>query len=96
MDIGEKDVCMCAKKSERLPEICPEVETNKCCVFPQLRSAELQLRLALTTPRKAPLSGAAEIISFHLRYEPEKHYIFILKVARLGIKDPSYIFRTYK
>ena len=30
--------------------------------------AELQLRLALTTPRKAPLSGAAEIISFHLRF----------------------------
>ena len=29
--------------------------------------AELKLRLALTIPRKAPLRGAAEIISFHLR-----------------------------
>ena len=27
---------------------------------------ELKLHLALTTPRKATLSGAAEIISFHL------------------------------
>ena len=32
----------------------PEVETNKCCVFPFSARAELQLRLALTTPRKAP------------------------------------------
>ena len=31
-----------------------------------LGQVELKLHLALTTPRKATLSGAAEIISFHL------------------------------
>ena len=30
------------------------------------------------------------------RYDPEKHYVFILKLTRQGIKDPVYVFRTYK
>ncbi|XP_023349683.1 phosphatidylinositol 4-phosphate 3-kinase C2 domain-containing subunit alpha isoform X2 [Eurytemora carolleeae] len=30
------------------------------------------------------------------RYDTEKHYVFILKISRQGIKDPAYIFRTYK
>ena len=31
-----------------------------------------------------------------IRYDGEKYYVFILKVERLNIKDPTYIFRTYK
>ena len=31
-----------------------------------------------------------------LRYDTEKHYLFILKLTRHGIKDPVYVFRTYK
>ena len=30
------------------------------------------------------------------RYTPEKHYVFILKIMRENIKDPAYVFRTYK
>jgi len=30
------------------------------------------------------------------RYDTEKHYLFILKLTRHGIKDPVYVFRTYK
>jgi len=30
------------------------------------------------------------------RYDGEKYYVFILKVERQNITDPSYIFRTYK
>ena len=38
----------------------PEVETNKCFVFHLSAQAYLQLRLALTTPRKAPLEQRKE------------------------------------
>ena len=30
------------------------------------------------------------------RYSPEKHYVFILQIEREGVKDPAYLFRTYK
>lgn len=30
------------------------------------------------------------------RYEPEKHYVFILKISRENVKAPTYVFRTYK
>lgn len=37
-----------------------------------------------------------EVHGIQKRYDTEKHYVFILKVTRQGIRDPSYIFRTYK
>ena len=30
------------------------------------------------------------------RYAPEKHYVFILKITRVDVKAPTYVFRTYK
>jgi phosphatidylinositol-4-phosphate 3-kinase len=37
-----------------------------------------------------------EVHGIQKRYDTEKHYVFILKVVRQGIRDPSYIFRNYK
>ncbi len=36
------------------------------------------------------------VFDIQKRYSPEKHYVFILKVFRAGMKDPNFLFRTYK
>ena len=33
---------------------------------------------------------------YQKRYEPEKCYVFILRVQRDNMTDPVYVFRTYK
>ena len=36
------------------------------------------------------------VYSIQKRYTPEKHYVFILKITRESVKEPTYVFRTYK
>lgn len=33
---------------------------------------------------------------YQKRYDPEKYYVYIIKVIREGQPDPSYLFRSYK
>ena len=52
-------------------------------------------------PKKYTMAGegriqAVEVHGIQKRYDQEKYYVFILKVRRIGHKDPTYIFRTYK
>ena len=37
-----------------------------------------------------------QVYGIQKRYNPEKHYVFILKIQRDSSKVPDYIFRTYK
>jgi phosphatidylinositol-4-phosphate 3-kinase len=37
-----------------------------------------------------------QVYGIQKRYNPEKHYVFILKIQRSSSKVPDYIFRTYK
>lgn len=37
-----------------------------------------------------------EVHGCQKRYDPEKYYIYILKVFRENERDPSYLFRSYK
>ena len=37
-----------------------------------------------------------QVYDIQKRYAPERHYVFILKIEREGIKDPTFLFRTYK
>nr|XP_014285368.1 phosphatidylinositol 4-phosphate 3-kinase C2 domain-containing subunit beta isoform X2 [Halyomorpha halys] len=39
---------------------------------------------------------SVEVYGYQKRYDPEKYYMYILKVERVGQKDPSYLFRSYK
>lgn len=36
------------------------------------------------------------LYSFQKRYNPQKYYVYILKVEREGQKEPSFLFRSYK
>jgi len=37
-----------------------------------------------------------EVYGCQKRYDPEKYYVYILKVFRENQRDPSYLFRSYK
>lgn len=37
-----------------------------------------------------------EVYGCQKRYDPEKYYVYILKVFRENHRDPSYMFRSYK
>ncbi|XP_073999097.1 phosphatidylinositol-4-phosphate 3-kinase catalytic subunit Pi3K68D [Rhodnius prolixus] len=39
---------------------------------------------------------SVEVYNYQKRYDPEKYYMYILKVERIGQLDPTYLFRTYK
>ena len=39
---------------------------------------------------------AVQVYDIQKRYVPERHYVFILKISREDIKDPTFLFRTYK
>lgn len=39
---------------------------------------------------------AVQVYDIQKRYVPEKHYVFILKISREGMKDPTFLFRTFK
>lgn len=39
---------------------------------------------------------SVEVHGCQKRYDPEKYYIYILKVFRENERDPSYLFRSYK
>jgi len=37
-----------------------------------------------------------EVFGYQKRYDPEKYYVYILKVKRENQADPTYLFRSYK
>ncbi|KAF6216879.1 hypothetical protein GE061_001229 [Apolygus lucorum] len=39
---------------------------------------------------------SVEVFNYQKRYDPEKYYIYILRVERANQPDPSYLFRSYK
>ncbi|KAK9497814.1 hypothetical protein O3M35_003734 [Rhynocoris fuscipes] len=39
---------------------------------------------------------SVEVYNYQKRYDPEKYYVYILKVERVGQTDPSFLFRSYK
>ena len=39
---------------------------------------------------------AVEVHGIQKRYNPEKYYVFILRLSRADQRDPAYLFRTYK
>lgn len=39
---------------------------------------------------------SVEVFNYQKRYDPEKYYMYILKVERANQPDPSYLFRSYK
>ncbi len=39
---------------------------------------------------------AVTVFDIQKRYSPEKHYVFILRIVREGVTDPTFLFRTYK
>ena len=40
--------------------------------------------------------SSVSVYGYQKRYEPEKCYVFILRVQRENMTDPVYVFRTYK
>ncbi|XP_020281887.1 phosphatidylinositol 4-phosphate 3-kinase C2 domain-containing subunit beta isoform X1 [Pseudomyrmex gracilis] len=39
---------------------------------------------------------SVQVYGYQKRYDPEKYYMYILRVQRKGQADPTYLFRTYK
>lgn len=39
---------------------------------------------------------SVDLYGFQKRYDPEKYYVYILKVERQGQPDPSFLFRSYR
>lgn len=39
---------------------------------------------------------SVEVYNVQKRYDPDKYYVYILRVQRVNQTDPSYLFRSYK
>lgn len=39
---------------------------------------------------------SVEVYGYQKRYDPEKYYVYILKVKRENQPEPTYLFRLYK
>jgi len=37
-----------------------------------------------------------QVHGYQKRYDPEKYYMYILRIQRTGQADPTYLFRSYK
>jgi len=39
---------------------------------------------------------SVQVHGYQKRYDPEKYYMYILRIQRKGQPDPTYLFRSYK
>lgn len=39
---------------------------------------------------------SVQVHGYQKRYDPEKYYMYILRIQRKGQADPTYLFRSYK
>lgn len=39
---------------------------------------------------------SVQVHGYQKRYDPEKYYMYILRIQRKGHADPTYLFRSYK
>ena len=70
-----------------------------------------QLRLSATTSSKSSsvlsfargtysidtdgLIDSARVVDFQKRYNPEKYYIYVVNICRVGVQEPSFVFRRF-
>jgi len=41
------------------------------------------------------LVDSARVVDFQKRYNPEKYYMYVVNICRVGVQEPSFVFRRY-
>ena len=41
------------------------------------------------------LVDSARVVDFQKRYSPEKYYIYVINICRVGVEEPSFVFRRF-
>lgn len=41
------------------------------------------------------LVDSARVVDFQKRYNPEKYYIYVINICRVGVQEPSFVFRRF-
>lgn len=41
------------------------------------------------------LVDSARVVDFQKRYSPEKYYIYVVNICRVGVQEPSFVFRRF-
>ena len=41
------------------------------------------------------LVDSARVVDFQKRYNPEKYYIYVVNICRVGVQEPSFVFRRF-
>lgn len=42
------------------------------------------------------LVESARVVDFQKRYNPEKYYIYVVNICRVGVQEPSFVFRRFR
>ena len=41
------------------------------------------------------LVESARVVDIHKRYNPEKYYVYVVNICRLGVQEPAFVFRRF-
>ena len=62
---------------------------------PKSRSAVLSFARGTYSVDSDGLVDSARVVDFEKRYNPEKYYIYVVNICRVGVQEPSFVFRRF-